>query len=409
MVHTSATIRGTTSDHLEGRRIVLGVSGSIAAVKTVELARALMRNGADVLPVMTRAACGILHPEALHFATGNRPVLALTGAVEHVTEFGEHGDADLFLVAPATANTVAKMALGIDDTALTTFASVALGAGDPVMVAPAMHGPMEENPPTKAHLETLAARGVRIVRPLYDEGKAKLAPVDEIVAEVLRVLGPGTLAGERVWIISGAGREPVDPVRVLTNRSSGQMGRALAWSAHRLGAEVTVLTSDPDLPWPPGVRVAPFEGVASVLRWIEAQTGVAPDRILVPAALGDYAPEPESRKLDSGPEARDLRLERLPKVLPELRRLHPTAHITGWKLQDTLDDAVTAARLRLAAQGIDAVVANGTDTLGEARMRAVLVTADGEVPIEGTKEEVAEALFGAIRKQGAEARTPAEV
>lgn len=130
MVHTSETIRGTASTTLSGRRIVLGVAGSIAAVKTVELARELIRHGADVLPVMTGAATRLLHPDALEFATGNKPVLGLTGAVEHVDAFGPGGEADLLLVAPATANTIAKMALGIDDTALTTYASVALGHGD---------------------------------------------------------------------------------------------------------------------------------------------------------------------------------------------------------------------------------------------------------------------------------------
>jgi phosphopantothenoylcysteine decarboxylase / phosphopantothenate---cysteine ligase len=406
MVHTSDTIRGTHSDHLSGRRIILGVSGSIAVVKTVELARALLRHGADVVPVMTPAACSLLQPDALHFATGNRPITALSGAVEHVTEFGPHGDADLFLVAPATANTIAKLALGIDDTALTTFASVALGAGDPVLIAPAMHGPMEENPPTKEHIEALIQRGVRFIRPLYDEGKAKLAPVDEIVAEVCRVLGPGTLRGERVLLITGPGRETVDPVRVLTNRSSGRMGHALAWAAHRLGADLTVLTSEPDAAWPPGVRIETFEGVQSVLDWIEANADLDPHRILVPAALGDHAPAPSDQKLDSDDETRDLRLSRLPKVLPVLREAYPRAQIVGWKLQDTLEDAVTAARERLSSYGITAMVANGAESLGAERMRAVIVHPDSEIPVEGTKAEVAEALFTETRGASQKVETP---
>lgn len=396
MVHTSATIRGTASKTLAGRTIVLGVAGSIAAVKTVELARELIRHGAEVLPVMTGAAARIIHPDALHFATGNPPVLALTGAVEHVAAFGPGGDADLLLIAPATANTIAKLALGIDDTALTTYASVALGAGDPVVVAPAMHAPMEDNPPTKRHIEDLKARGVRFVRPRHHEGKAKLAPIDEIVRTVQRALGPRTMEGRRVLVVTGAGSEPVDPVRVLTNRSSGRMGQAVVQAAYARGADVTVLTSDPEIGFGGAVSVETFSGVGSILEWAEAHRSSAFDWVFCPAALSDYAPAVAPEKMPSDKEMLTLDLRRLPKVLPGLQRAWPDARVVGWKLDDTMEVAEAKARDRLAQHGVHAMVANATRTLGEDVVQARLVRAEGAVSLEGTKEEVAGMLLDAL-------------
>ncbi|MBW3581680.1 MAG: bifunctional phosphopantothenoylcysteine decarboxylase/phosphopantothenate--cysteine ligase CoaBC [Euryarchaeota archaeon] len=409
MVHPSDRIRGSETHHLAGRRIVLAVSGSIAAVKTVELARELIRHGAEVLPVMTPAACGIITPDALEFATGIRPVVTLTGQVEHVRELGEEGDAHLLLVAPATANTVAKMALGIDDTSVTTFATVALGAGRPVIVAPAMHGVMEENPPIQRHVEALKALGVRFVRPLYEEGKAKLAAIDDIVAEVKRELGPGTLRGERVLIVTGASEEPVDPVRVITNRSSGKTGNVLAWEAHRLGADVTVMTPSDPHRWPPGCEIHHFDTVRSLLDTFETRLAdLAPDWVLFPAALSDFAAEAKENKISSDQTSLDISLRRLPKAMTKVRELLPKTRLVGWKLQDTLDEAVESARGRLEEHGADAFVANARETMGAAETDAMLVLADDTHPLSGEKAEVAERLWGLLLRHVAGRDDPTE-
>lgn len=396
-MHPSDRIRGTWSNHLAGRRIALGIAGSIGAVRTVELARLLIRHGAEVSVVMTPAATHILHPDALEFATGKPPVTKLTGAVEHVSQLGEQGDADLFLVAPATANTIAKMALGIDDTALTTYAAVALGAGRPVLVAPAMHGVMEENPATKRHMDTLKERGVVFVPPLYEEGKAKLAPPHQVTACVLRALGPKTLTNRRVLLITGRSEEPVDTVRVLSNRSSGATGRAFADALYRHGASLTVVTSETDHAWPPGVDVHPFSSIRGLVQDLPGLLHEQkPHWVLMPAALADFIPQRSAHKLSSEEKAPTLRLERAPKVLPMVREHAPDARIISWKLEDTLEKAVASARTRLDRQKIDAVVANAAVTLGAGETHATVVTEDDETPVEGTKDEIAETVLSIL-------------
>ncbi|MCK5661305.1 MAG: DNA/pantothenate metabolism flavoprotein, partial [Methanosarcinales archaeon] len=178
---------------LSDKTIVLGITGSIAAVRCVELARELRRRGASVIAVMSKAATEIIHPNAMEFATGNPVITGITGRVEHVAlcakaDYPGVVGADLLLIAPATANTIGKMAQGIDDTSVTTFATTAIGAGVPVVVVPAMHGSMYSNPFVKKNIDALkkADAGVIFVGPYMDEGKAKMAEEDDIVLHVER-------------------------------------------------------------------------------------------------------------------------------------------------------------------------------------------------------------------------------
>ena len=186
-MHPSRVIRGARSQRLAGRTILVGVSGSIAAVEVVKVIRELLRHGAEVRAVMSPEAARIITPEALEFATGHPPILQLSGAVEHVSLLGPgEGRADLYLIAPATANTIGKIAHGIDDTPVTTFASVALGGGVPVLVAPAMHAHMGRNPAVSENLALLRKWGVGVIASRAAEGEEKLASPEEIAAEVLR-------------------------------------------------------------------------------------------------------------------------------------------------------------------------------------------------------------------------------
>ncbi|MBM3464748.1 MAG: hypothetical protein FJX76_21835, partial [Armatimonadetes bacterium] len=215
-------IRGATSDALAERKIILALSGSIAVVEAPALARELMRRGADVWVCMTPSAARLVTPEAMAWCTGNPVVSELTGWVEHLFLAGEwKGAADLLLVAPATANTVAKMALGIDDTVVTTVATTAIGAKMPVLVAPGMHAVMAEHPAFQENLARLETLGVDIIPPQVAEGKAKMAAVSRIVDAVISRLGRARdLAGRRVLITAGPTVEYIDPVRVVTNLSS---------------------------------------------------------------------------------------------------------------------------------------------------------------------------------------------
>src|SRR5512136_2304308 len=190
-----SSIQCIENDTLKNKLIILGVTGSIAAVRVVDLVHDLIRRGAEVHSVMTSAACQIIHPYALEYATAFPVITEITGRVEHVEFCGVGGRADLLLIAPATANTIGKIAMGIDDTPVSTFATTALGSGKPVVVVPAMHEAMYRHPAVIKNLETLKGMGVRLIDPRLEEGKAKIADNAAIVWEVERLLGPDDLAG----------------------------------------------------------------------------------------------------------------------------------------------------------------------------------------------------------------------
>ncbi|MEM4782431.1 MAG: flavoprotein, partial [Halalkalicoccus sp.] len=189
---------------LSGVNVALGVTGSIAAVTVVELAHELRRRGAAVRAVTSPSARGIVHPWSVEFATGNEVVTEITGRVEHVELCGREGWADVLLIAPATANTVGKIAGAIDDTPVTTCATTALGAGLPVVIAPAMHEPMYDHPGVLDAIERVEGWGVEFVSPRIEEGKAKIATADAICLGVARAATPSPLSGKRIAVSAGA-------------------------------------------------------------------------------------------------------------------------------------------------------------------------------------------------------------
>ena len=244
-MHPSKRIHAAKSQKLAGKQVVLAVTGSIAAVETVKLARELIRHGAEVVPVLSKDAAEIIHPNALQFATGRDPIMRLDGSVPYIELVGTDGTADLVLIAPATSNTVSKVAMGIDDTVVTTFAQNALGAGIPILIAPAMHETMYANPIVAGHIKSLLALGVEFVEPRMEEDKAKLADIEEIVERVIRRIGTRELAGKRVVVVAGSTVEPIDDVRILTNRSTGETGMELAKAAFEKGADVELWLGRP--------------------------------------------------------------------------------------------------------------------------------------------------------------------
>jgi len=372
---------------LREKQIVIGVTGSIAAVETIRLVHALRRKGACVTAVMSEAATRIVHPDALTFATGQETVVAITGRVEHVAFCGDGGAADLFLVAPCTANTLCKIAGGIDDTTVTTFATTALGRGMPVLVVPAMHHSMFRHPGVRDCLARLESWGVEVVAPRIEEGKAKIADTEEIVLRCERALLGRPLGGRNVLITSGPCREPVDDIRVLTTRSSGQMGRELALQAFRLGAEVTVVHGN-SIPCVHNVPAASASEMReAVLRICREE---APDLYISAAAISDFSPVPYPGKLRSGGPV-TLTLHPLPKLLDEV--------MTGWGVPTVAfklgSDEEDAAR-ELLAKGARMVVVNGPESMGSSHGSAVILGEGPRVAVEGSKEELAAAIWQQI-------------
>ncbi|ELY44398.1 bifunctional phosphopantothenoylcysteine decarboxylase/phosphopantothenate--cysteine ligase CoaBC [Natronorubrum sulfidifaciens] len=392
---------------LEGVNVALGVTGSIAAVKTVELAHELRRQGATVRGVMTGSAQGIIHPWAVEFATDNDVVTEITGSVEHVELCGYDGWADVLLIAPATANTVGKIAGAVDDTPVTTTATTALGADTPVVIAPAMHEPMYDHPGVLEAIDTVADWGVEFVDPRIEEGKAKIASEEAIVCDVARAAGTGSLEDRHIVITSGATGEPLDPVRVLTNRSSGKMGRAIAKACYARGADVTLVHGfvGPQPVTQEGVHpngeipYATVRSVESAAEMLEA-TRVAcedADTLVSVAAISDYTVEESDEKIRSGQELA-LDLEATPKLIDEIRTTYPELPIVGFKAETSGEEAamIEQARETLSRTGLAFVVANDASVMGADQTKALFVHEQDVARYEGPKAELGGEIAASI-------------
>ncbi|GAB7094383.1 bifunctional phosphopantothenoylcysteine decarboxylase/phosphopantothenate--cysteine ligase CoaBC [Halolamina litorea] len=368
---------------LEGVNVALGVTGSIAAVKVVELAHELRRQGAAVRGVLSEGAQGIVHPWAVEFATAHEPITELTGRVEHVELCGRDGWADVLLIAPCTANTVGKIAAAVDDTPVTTTATTALGADVPVVIAPAMHEPMYDHPGVLDAIETVESWGVEFVDPRIEEGKAKIATEEAIVTETARAAADNPLDGDHVVVTSGATSEPIDPIRVLTNRASGKTGRAIARGCHVLGADVTLVHDGDDVPY---ADVHQVESAAEMLDAVlDAAEGGA-DALISAAAISDFTVDAAPEKLKSG-EERTLPLTPAPKLIDAVREAHPTLPIVGFKAETAggHEALVSEARRIQDRSDLAFVVANDASVMGDDETRVLFVRNGGYTEFTGSK------------------------
>ncbi len=402
--------------HLADKTIVLGITGSIAAVRTIELAHELIRRGAMVQAVMTEPAERIIHPDAIECATGRAAITGWTGRVpwvEYCGGGGGDGDcsgggvraADLLLIAPCTASTIGKIAHGIPDTLVSIFATTALGAGVPVIVAPAMHESMY-NPIVRGNLEILRDQGVTIVGPVIEEGKAKITPNDDIVRWAERALGGYALSGKRVLITGGATAEPIDPVRIITSRASGRMGFALAYEAFRRGADVTLVHSgQTDFS---GIRDIHVETAGEMMDTVLGElwgrdggdAGDGYDLLISAAAISDYTLDPAADKIRSDSQLTlDLRPTR--KLLEAVRAAHPELAVVGFKLETAGGEAlIERAKAAMKRYGLSMVVANTVESMGGGEGEVWIITEGGRDPIHagGTKDAIAGAVFDSVEQ-----------
>jgi phosphopantothenoylcysteine decarboxylase/phosphopantothenate--cysteine ligase len=396
-MHPSQSIRGMKSAKLRGKRIVLGITGSIAAVHSVELARELIRYGADVHAVMSQEGANIITPWAMEFATGNPVTTQIDGRVQHVSLLGDFSDkADLFLIAPCTANTLSKIACGIDDTAVTTMATIAIGSKVPVLLAPAMHASMFDNPMVKENTEKLERFGIVSIGPKMEGKKAKIAETSDIVAAVLRQLGDRSYQGKKVLVIGGSSEEPMDGMRMITNRGTGETAVELAQAAYEKGAEVDLWMGRCSVPLPSHITTKRFRTVKDLIDMIE---DIDHDLVLVPAALSDFAPVPEKGKIPTEKGKITLELKALPKVLPLLTGMR--AKVIGFKAGSEIkeEDLLEQADACKTKNGLDAIVANDLkDVLpGQTKVR-ILIANEGPVVLSGSKSSVATDILCEIRR-----------
>ena len=312
---------------LEDKTIIVGITGSIAAIEVVSLIRQLKRKGATVRAVMTPSASKIIHPHAVQYATQNDVITELTGMVEHVAFLGTHGSADLLLIAPCTANTIGKIANGIDDTPVTTCAITALGSGKPVVIVPAMHESMFSQPAVKHNMDRLS-QSAHFVWPRLEEYRAKIAEEEHIVLVIERLLSKDDLKGKRILITSGATIESLDPIRIFTTRSSGRTGREIAYEAFRRHADVTIVhNGEASL-----VNQIRVESAAQMIEAVLEELERGYDLFINTAAISDYTVDTRIDKIRSGQDLH-ITLKNVPKLTDLVRERYPHLFIVCFKAE----------------------------------------------------------------------------
>lgn len=389
--------------HLTGRRVVLCVSGGIAAYKAVEVCRRLVDAGAHVVPVLSRAATRFVG-EVTFSALASEPVQSSMWDEEDPIPHTRLGQsADVVVVCPATARLIGAYAAGLSSDLIV---STLLATRAPVVVCPAMHTEMWEHPAVQENLATLGRRGVHVVEPTAgrlaggDVGAGRLASPETIVAAVERVLGPADLFGAHVVVSAGGTREAIDPVRVITNRSSGKQGYAVAAAALARGARTTLVTTV-ELTPPPGAEVVTVESAAQLHQAMQHLATDA-DVVVMAAAVADFAPvQAADHKIKKADGVPTVSLEPTPDILAELGRTKREGQVLVGFAAET-SDLVANARTKLDRKHLDLIVANdvGADEVGFAHDTNAVVILDAtggavEVPLT-TKRAVADAVLDAV-------------
>jgi phosphopantothenoylcysteine decarboxylase/phosphopantothenate--cysteine ligase len=358
-MHPADEIRGSKSKILSKKRIVLAVTGSIAAVETIKLSRELIRQGAEIFPVMSPAVKKIIHPNSLWFATGNQPIIELSGKTEHVFYCGRVKDpVDLLLISPCTANSISKIAHGIDDTSVSTFATTAIGSGIPILIVPAMHLSMYDHKIIQSNIKILKKNGVKFVEPLIYKNKAKMAEINEIVSYVIRETSKKDLLNKKILIIGGSSAESIDDIRILTNRSSGKTAISLSLNAFYRGADVELWYGYSKQEPPSFIKTIEFESINNLSKLVKSKNIDNFDIIIICAALSDYIPKKQKGKISSGKDK--LTIEMLPaqKIIEMLRKSAPKAKIIGFKVEVTSTNLKEKSLNLIKKNNIDFVIAN---------------------------------------------------
>ncbi len=411
-MHPSDDIVCTKGTSLEGRRIVLCITGSVAAVRAPDIARELMRKGASVFPVMSDAATRIIHPDLMHWATGKKAVTSLTGAIEHVHLAGNYKEkADLVLVAPSTANTIGKIAAGIDDTPVTTFVTTALGQGIKCVIVPAMHESMYDHPFVRENIAKCKGIGIGFIDPVTEEGKAKIADTESIVRYVETLFGRvKPLSGKSILVTAGPTIEFIDPVRVITNRSSGKMGIALVREAVALGAQVTLVYGPGSEAQPDYAKVINVRTSDEMHDAVMEELGREPyDVVIAASAVSDFRVKESAKMKIPTSSSKELHLSLVPtrKIIDEIKKASPGVFLVAFRAVTDLSDSdiIEDAYARLKKANADMIVANDVARKGAGFMtdtNEVFVIDSAKhvihVPL-STKNEVAARIFEIIESK----------
>jgi len=400
--HPSLDIVGSDGVELSGRKIVLCITGSVAAYKSIELARLLMRHGANVTCVASDAATKLIQPAYFKWATGNPVITKLTGDLEHI-RIADYKKSDLIIVYPCTANTLGKLASGIDDTPIATVLTVGFGSGIPIVMCLAMHSSMYDNIAVKKNIAFLKKK-LDFVSPNMIEGKAKAAEAVDVLEYVLKKFGySSVLHGKKVLITAGPTIEYIDPLRVITNQSTGMTGVLLAGEFVAAGAKVTMVYGPGREKPPSGVKLVSVKTAKEMMLAVKNEMKKKFDVVIMAAAPADYTPEkPSSSKIKSTPQKMSVKLVRVPKIIDSVKKLQKDVFLVGFKALARVSkkELENEARKKMKECKADLMVAND---VGATRYRKnpgnneVLIVDSKKVQASGWKSKEKIAKF--IRKE----------
>ncbi|PJC49835.1 MAG: bifunctional phosphopantothenoylcysteine decarboxylase/phosphopantothenate--cysteine ligase CoaBC [Nitrosopumilales archaeon CG_4_9_14_0_2_um_filter_34_16] len=358
--HPSLDIVNSYGMELSGKRIVLCVAGSVAAYKAIELARLLMRHGADVKCVTSNAVTKLIQPEYFKWATGNEVITKLTGELEHI-RLADYNQSDLLIVYPATANTLGKLANGIDDTPISTVLTVGFGSKIPILMCLAMHASMYDNLAIRKNMDYLKNK-IEFLSPKMIEDKAKATEPEDVLEYVLSKFGfSSVLKNKKVLMTAGPTIEHIDPVRVITNLSSGRTGVLLASELISAGAKVTFVYGPGDEKPPKGAKVINVISSKEMHSAVKSELKKKFDIVIMAAAIADYIPTNESKtKIKSSKLNMNISLKKAPKIIDQIKKYQKNVLLVGFKAETNLTKSklIKMAEKKLKESSADMIIAN---------------------------------------------------
>ena len=358
--HPSLDIVSSHGMELSGKKIVLCVAGSVAAYKAIELARLLMRHGAYVTCVTSNAVTKLIQPEYFKWATGNEVITKLTGELEHI-RLADYNQSDLVIVYPATANTLGKLANGIDDTPVSTVLTVGFGSKIPILMCLAMHASMYENLAVKKNIKFLKNK-IEFLSPKLIEGKAKSPEPEDVLENVLKKFGfSSILKNKKVLITAGPTIEQIDPIRAITNQSSGKTGVSLASELISAGAKVTFVYGPGNEKAPKGAKIINVVSSKEMHSVVKLELKKKFDIVIMAAAVADYVPIIQSKnKIKSSKSSMNISLKKAPKIIDQIKKYQKNVLLVGFKAETNFTKAqlIKSAQKKLKESEADMIVAN---------------------------------------------------
>ena len=358
--HPSLDIVSSHGTELAGKRIVLCVAGSVAAYKAIELARLLMRHGADVKCVASNAVTKLIQPEYFRWATGNDVITKLTGELEHI-RLADYNQSDLLIVYPATANTLGKLANGIDDTPVSTVLTVGFGSKIPIVMCLAMHASMYDNLAVRKNIKFLKNK-IKFISPKMVEGKAKSPEPEDVLENVLKRFGfSSKMKNKKILITAGPTIEQIDPIRAITNQSSGKTGVSLASELISAGAKVTFVYGQGSEKPPKGAKIISVTTSNELHMAVKSELRKEFDIVIMAAAIADYIPINQSKKkIKSSEPTMNIRLKKAPKIIDQIKKYQKNVFLVGFKAETNLtqNQLIRSAKKKLKESSADMIIAN---------------------------------------------------